>query len=94
MVFLAYSRLRRHHKDAAVFLEITDKRNPKAPAHVIPTMGNCLMNAAKKKRLEAAGWKVASTGEFLDLTREESELVEVKLAPGKVLKRRRARSRS
>jgi DNA-binding XRE family transcriptional regulator len=51
------------------------------------------MDAAKRKRLESAGWKVGSAGEFLGLTREESELVEMKLALGQVLKRYRERRR-
>ena len=51
------------------------------------------MNTAKKKRLEAAGWKVGSAGDFLGLTPEEAELVEMKLALGQALKRFRARKR-
>jgi DNA-binding XRE family transcriptional regulator len=51
------------------------------------------MNSAKKKRLESAGWKVGSAKDFLGLTREEAELVEMKLALGQVLKRYRARRR-
>ena len=51
------------------------------------------MNSAKKKRLELAGWKVGSAENFLGLTREEVELVEMKLALGHVLKRYRARRR-
>ena len=51
------------------------------------------MNSAKKRRLESAGWKVGSAGEFLGLTREEAELVEMKLALGQVLRRYRARKR-
>ena len=43
------------------------------------------MHAAKRKRLEAAGWRVGSADEFLGLTKEESALVEMKLAlAGKV----------
>lgn len=33
-----------------------------------------------KKRLEAAGWKVGGTSEFLGLTEEETAIVELKLA--------------
>ena len=51
------------------------------------------MKSAKKKRLESAGWRVGSTGEFLGLTPEEMELVEMKLALGQALKRYRARRR-
>jgi ribosome-binding protein aMBF1 (putative translation factor) len=44
------------------------------------------MKADKRKKLEAAGWRVASTGEFLDLTPEETAFVEVKLALSASLK--------
>ena len=51
------------------------------------------MNSAKKRRLEAAGWKVGSASDFLGLTPEEVELIEMKLALGQALKRYRARKR-
>ncbi len=51
------------------------------------------MNSEKRKRLESAGWKVGSAGEFLGLSREEVELVEMKLALGQFLKRHRVRRR-
>lgn len=51
------------------------------------------MNTAKKKRLEAGGWKVGTTTDFLGLSREEAELVEVKLALSDLLKRRRTARR-
>ena len=38
------------------------------------------MKKAKKKRLKAAGWKVASAREFLDLNAEEAAIIEIKLA--------------
>lgn len=38
------------------------------------------MKTAKRRRLEAAGWKVDTTAEFLELTPEEVELVELRLA--------------
>lgn len=38
------------------------------------------MDAKKRKRLEAAGWKVGTVSEFLSLTHEEEEYVELKLA--------------
>lgn len=37
------------------------------------------MHKAKKNRLEAAGWKLGSAEEFLDLTPEESRYIELKL---------------
>ena len=38
------------------------------------------MDAAKRKRLEARGWKVGTVEEFLGLTPEEVAYLEVKLA--------------
>ena len=38
------------------------------------------MKAEKKKKLEAAGWNVGGTREFLALTPDEAEFVEIKLA--------------
>ncbi|MDL1893680.1 helix-turn-helix domain-containing protein [Sphingobacteriales bacterium CHB3] len=43
------------------------------------------MNTTKRKRLEAKGWKVGSTADFLDLSPEEAAYVEVKLALSKRL---------
>jgi DNA-binding XRE family transcriptional regulator len=38
------------------------------------------MKAEKKKKLEAAGWNVGEAADFLALTPEEAEFVEIKLA--------------
>jgi DNA-binding XRE family transcriptional regulator len=38
------------------------------------------MKAEKKKKLEAAGWTVGDSREFLALTPDEAEFVEIKLA--------------
>ena len=43
------------------------------------------MNSAKKKRLEANGWKVSGTVEFLNLSSEEAAYIELKLALSKAL---------
>lgn len=43
------------------------------------------MNNAKKKRLEAQGWKVGTTEEFLNLSAEEVAYIELKLALSKAL---------
>jgi DNA-binding XRE family transcriptional regulator len=48
-----------------------------------------MMNQAKRERLEAKGWKVGSVSDFLELTAEESVLVEIKLALSQNLKERR-----
>lgn len=51
------------------------------------------MNTAKRQRLEAAGWKVSTTAEFLELTPEESALIELKLNLGARLKERRSKQK-
>src|SRR3954470_4862827 len=38
------------------------------------------MKSNKKHRLEAAGWRIGDAKEFLGLTPEEAEFVEIKLA--------------
>jgi predicted XRE-type DNA-binding protein len=47
------------------------------------------MDKTKRKRLEKKGWRIGSAAEFLDLTPEENRYIELKLALGEHLKRRR-----
>ena len=47
------------------------------------------MDARKRKRLEAAGWRVGSAAEFLELSAEEAALVEMRLAVSDALRGRR-----
>ena len=47
------------------------------------------MKSAKKKQLEAQGWKVGTVAEFLQLSPEESAYIEMKLALSKNLQKRR-----
>lgn len=47
------------------------------------------MDRAKRERLEAQGWKVGTVSEFLELTPEETTLIEIKLALSRSLKERR-----
>jgi DNA-binding XRE family transcriptional regulator len=50
------------------------------------------MRKDKRERLEAAGWRVGNTSDFLGLTKEEAAFVEMKLAlADSVRKRRQAR---
>lgn len=49
------------------------------------------MIARKRKRLQAAGWKVGSAREFLGLTDEEAAFVELKLSLSESLKKCRTR---
>lgn len=51
------------------------------------------MNSAKLKKLQAAGWKVGSTKDFLKLTDEEALLVELKLSLTSALKQARTKRR-
>ena len=44
------------------------------------------MKASKRKKLEAAGWKVGSASEFLELSDAEAMLVNMKLALAKKVK--------
>jgi len=51
------------------------------------------METKKKKKLEAAGWKVGSAEDFLDLSPKEMEYIELKLTLARCLeKTRRARN--
>jgi len=52
-----------------------------------------MMEKAKRKRLEAKGWKVGTAGEFLELSAEEARYIELKLALSEHLKQRRIRKR-
>ncbi|NQT29111.1 MAG: helix-turn-helix domain-containing protein [Candidatus Saganbacteria bacterium] len=47
------------------------------------------MDRKKKKALEAKGYKVGSVDEFLGLSKEESEYIELKLALSQALAKRR-----
>ena len=47
------------------------------------------MKVLKRKKLEAAGWRVGSAAEFIDLSEAEDLIVEVRLVLAQALKRRR-----
>jgi ribosome-binding protein aMBF1 (putative translation factor) len=51
------------------------------------------MDARKRKKLEAAGWKVGSADEFLELTREESALLDLKLSLSTLVRSTRQRAK-
>ena len=51
------------------------------------------MRTAKRKKLEADGWKVGSASDFLELTEAEETLVTMKLALARNLKERRRKRR-
>ncbi len=50
------------------------------------------MDSRKRRRLEQAGWKLGSAADFLGLTREETILVEMKVALSVQVKAWRARA--
>jgi DNA-binding XRE family transcriptional regulator len=47
------------------------------------------MKPAKRKQLEAKGWRVGSTGEFLGLSEQESVYIDLKILLGESLKQHR-----
>jgi ribosome-binding protein aMBF1 (putative translation factor) len=47
------------------------------------------MRESKKKSLEKQGWRVGSTDDFLNLSAEESEYIELKLKLSQALKNKR-----
>ena len=51
------------------------------------------MKAAKRKKLEASGWKVGGAADFLELSEEEAAYIELKLKLANRLKDARIRRR-
>jgi hypothetical protein len=51
------------------------------------------MHKSKKKRLEAKGWKVSGTKEFLELSSEEKAYIEIKLKLAVSFREQRLRRR-
>jgi len=49
------------------------------------------VDARKRKRLEAAGWRVGTVAEFLELSQAESALIEMRLSLSRSLKVQRTR---
>ncbi len=47
------------------------------------------MKSEKRKKLEATGWQIGTAGQFLGLSKQEAELVELKLALAHGLRLRR-----
>jgi predicted XRE-type DNA-binding protein len=47
------------------------------------------MEPTKRQKLEAAGWKVGSVTEFLELSTEEEVIIEIRLSLSKLLKQLR-----
>ena len=53
-----------------------------------------MMLEAKSRRLQAKGWKIGSAREFLGMTDQEEEYVELRLKLADALKRQRIRRQS
>jgi len=53
---------------------------------------NTMMNESKKARLEKKGWRVGSAQEFLNLSKQESQFIELKLRLSHALKDKRQES--
>ena len=51
------------------------------------------MNTRKRKKLEAAGFQVGSTVEFLELSPEEAALIDLKLSLGTLVRTARTRAK-
>ncbi|MBK9316984.1 MAG: helix-turn-helix transcriptional regulator [Acidobacteria bacterium] len=49
------------------------------------------MKAEKRKKLKAAGWVVGSAGDFLELTPQEEQYIELKLLLSESLRKERLR---
>lgn len=47
------------------------------------------MDVKKQKKLKAAGWKIGSVKDFLELSPEEAAIIEMKFSLSQELKRRR-----
>lgn len=86
--------------DVIVIVEVFEKKARKTPQSVIDACRRRLadlrrmtwrepMDKSKKTRLEKKGWRIGSAAEFLGLTPEENRYIELKLALGEHLKRRR-----
>ena len=51
------------------------------------------MEQSKRERLQAEGWSVGGVSDFLDLSREEAEFIEMKLALSHQVRHRRQQQR-
>jgi ribosome-binding protein aMBF1 (putative translation factor) len=51
------------------------------------------MDAAKRRRLKAAGWRFGSVAEFLDLSKEEEAFIEMRLRLSDLVKNTRKRKK-
>lgn len=51
------------------------------------------MDKKKRELLEAQGWKIGGAREFLDLSEEELEYIEIKIALSRLVKEQRKRRR-
>jgi hypothetical protein len=52
-----------------------------------------IMEAWKKKAIEVSGYRIGDAGDFLELTDEERQLVEIRVALARAVRRRREASK-
>jgi len=83
--------------DAILILVVFDKKTNTTPKHIMNTCkeresGGMTMKAAKRKILEANGWKVGRAADFLELTDEDAAFIELKLKLANCLKDARIRN--
>jgi phage-related protein len=89
--------------DAVVIAEVFSTKTAATPARAchLPAAVACLrcrgprlqggsMNKTKRAHLAAAGWRIGSAADFLELSAEEAAFVETKLALSESLRARRA----
>ena len=102
---LTWRIIYRIYTDAILILEVFEKKTNKTPKSIIDICKQRIsryeadvrkwenkMDKGKKKDLESKGYKVGSVEEFLGLSPEESEYIELKLALSEALAKRRKKS--
>ena len=103
---LTWRIIYRIYNDMILILDVFEKKTSKTPKSTIDvckqrikTMkkiskdGKNKMDKRKKKQLESKGYKVGTVEQFLDLSAEESEYIELKLALSEALAKRRKSSK-
>jgi DNA-binding XRE family transcriptional regulator len=82
--------------DAILILEIFEKKTNKTPKSIINVCKQRIKRYetdVKKEILESKGYKVGSVDEFLGLSKEESQYIELKLSLSQALAERRKKSK-
>ena len=77
---------------SVAYVNSTLRRQGISPVKVNKRRSNFFKAARKKRKLETAGWRVGSAAEFLELSPEESSLIDLKLSMGQLVRKMRARA--